>query len=32
MSLATSTVFISLFEQDFACKEASYVKVSNLYK
>ena len=32
MSLAISDVFVFDFEQDFACKGSSYVKVSsNLY-
>ena len=30
MSLAISAVFISSFEQFLACKETSYVKVSDL--
>ena len=30
MSLAIFDVYISGFEQIFACKEKSYVKVSNL--
>ena len=32
MSLAIPAVFIPGFEQVFVCKEASYVKVSNLHK
>ena len=32
MSLAISDVYFSGFEQVFACKETSYVKVSSLHK
>ena len=32
MSLAIFAVFISTFQQVFACRESSYLKFSNLYK